>query len=123
LTIVFLNLRKSGEKTLEKSGYLTKLGGKLKSWHKRYFVLKNGSLSYWKSQVKTWRNNARRRFCTYPYTVYQLLFTHGAKVAPSFFKPEKGGEVRQAQVPLLDTAFYNASFWRQWSLSVEHQLI
>ena len=39
------------EKALEKSGYLTKLGGKIKSWKKRYFVLKNGTLSYWKSQV------------------------------------------------------------------------
>ena len=29
------------------------LGGKIKSWHKRYFVLKTGVLSYWKSQVKT----------------------------------------------------------------------
>jgi len=38
------------EKALEKSGYLTKLGGKIKSWHKRYFVLKCGVLSYWKSQ-------------------------------------------------------------------------
>ena len=38
------------EKALEKCGYLTKLGGKIKSWRKRYFVLKNGTLSYWKSQ-------------------------------------------------------------------------
>ena len=46
--------RKCGtEKTLEKSGYLTKLGGKIKSWKRRYFVLKNGTLSYWKSQVST----------------------------------------------------------------------
>ena len=36
---------------LEKSGYLTKLSGKLKTWRKRWFVLKNGTLSYWKSQV------------------------------------------------------------------------
>ncbi len=44
--------RKCGtEKALEKSGYLTKLGGKIKSWKRRYFVLKNGTLSYWKSQV------------------------------------------------------------------------
>jgi hypothetical protein len=43
--------RKSAEKALEKSGYLTKLGGKIKSWRKRYFMLKNGTLSYWKSQV------------------------------------------------------------------------
>ena len=44
--------RKTAEKALEKSGYLTKLGGKIKSWHKRYFVLKSGVLSYWKSQVR-----------------------------------------------------------------------
>ena len=41
----------NAEKALEKYGYLTKLGGKIKSWRKRYFVLKNGTLSYWKSQV------------------------------------------------------------------------
>ena len=41
----------SMEKALEKSGYLTKLGGKIKSWRRRYFVLKNGTLCYWKSQV------------------------------------------------------------------------
>ena len=41
----------SMEKALEKSGYLTKLGGKIKSWRKRYFVLSNGTLCYWKSQV------------------------------------------------------------------------
>lgn len=43
----------NAEKALEKSGYLTKLGGKIKSWRKRYFVLKNGTLSYWKSQVSS----------------------------------------------------------------------
>lgn len=31
-------------------GHLAKLGGKLKTWRKRWFVLKNGSLNYWKSQ-------------------------------------------------------------------------
>uniref|UniRef100_T1J612 PH domain-containing protein n=1 Tax=Strigamia maritima TaxID=126957 RepID=T1J612_STRMM len=36
--------------SLEKSGYLTKLGGKLKTWRKRWFVLKNGVLVYYKSQ-------------------------------------------------------------------------
>ena len=40
-----------GEKSLEKSGYLTKLGGKIKTWKRRYFVLKNSTLSYWKSHV------------------------------------------------------------------------
>lgn len=36
--------------TLEKSGHLHRLGGKLKTWRKRYFLLKNGNLLYWKSQ-------------------------------------------------------------------------
>ncbi|GFY66838.1 uncharacterized protein CG43867 [Trichonephila inaurata madagascariensis] len=35
---------------LEKSGHLTKLGGKFKTWRRRWFVLKNGTLSYYKSQ-------------------------------------------------------------------------
>ncbi|XP_065563774.1 uncharacterized protein CG43867-like [Artemia franciscana] len=39
--------------SLEKEGYLTKLGGKLKSWRKRWFVLRNGVLNYWKSQHDT----------------------------------------------------------------------
>ncbi|XP_011499249.1 PREDICTED: uncharacterized protein CG43867 [Ceratosolen solmsi marchali] len=48
-------LRVSGEspkrlESLEKTGHLAKLGGKLKTWRKRYFVLKNGVLCYWKSQ-------------------------------------------------------------------------
>ena len=49
--------RKTAEKTLEKSGYLTKLGGKIKSWNRRYFVLSNGVLSYWKSQVDKFNFN------------------------------------------------------------------
>nr|XP_026494593.1 uncharacterized protein CG43867 [Vanessa tameamea] len=40
---------------LEKSGHLAKLGGKLKTWRKRWFVLKNGTLSYWKSQSEVTR--------------------------------------------------------------------
>ncbi|XP_073830590.1 uncharacterized protein CG43867 isoform X9 [Musca autumnalis] len=36
--------------SLEKAGHLAKLGGKLKTWRKRWFVLKNGTLTYWKSQ-------------------------------------------------------------------------
>ncbi|KAK6621022.1 hypothetical protein RUM43_011325 [Polyplax serrata] len=39
-----------GVESLEKAGYLTKLGGKLKTWRKRWFVLRNGVLTYWKSQ-------------------------------------------------------------------------
>lgn len=41
--------------TLEKMGTLSKLGGKLKTWQKRYFVLKNGSLTYYKSQSEVSR--------------------------------------------------------------------
>lgn len=40
----------SKRESLEKSGYLTKLGGKLKTWRRRWFVLKNGVLSYYKTQ-------------------------------------------------------------------------
>ncbi|KAJ8688186.1 hypothetical protein QAD02_023981 [Eretmocerus hayati] len=50
-----LLMRVSGEspkriESLEKAGHLAKLGGKLKTWRKRYFILKNGVLCYWKSQ-------------------------------------------------------------------------
>ncbi|XP_070577015.1 LOW QUALITY PROTEIN: pleckstrin homology domain-containing family H member 2-like [Ptychodera flava] len=38
---------------IEKSGYLTKLGGKVKSWKKRWFVLQNGQLVYYKSKNDT----------------------------------------------------------------------
>jgi metal-dependent HD superfamily phosphatase/phosphodiesterase len=46
-------------------------------------------------------------YCTvYNIRIYQLLLTHGAKVVPSFFMSEKGGEERQALVPLLATTLY-----------------
>ncbi|XP_046750431.1 uncharacterized protein CG43867 isoform X4 [Diprion similis] len=56
-----LLIRASGEspkrlESLEKTGHLAKLGGKLKTWRKRWFVLKNGVLTYWKSQ-----NDANRK--------------------------------------------------------------
>ncbi|XP_002735178.2 pleckstrin homology domain-containing family H member 2-like [Saccoglossus kowalevskii] len=41
---------RSTKDILEKSGYLTKLGGKVKSWKKRWFVLHNGQLVYYKSK-------------------------------------------------------------------------
>lgn len=41
----------ASKESLEKQGYLTKLGGKLKTWRKRWFVLRNGIIMYWKSQV------------------------------------------------------------------------
>lgn len=45
------NKRVPGE-SLEKAGHLAKLGGKLKTWRKCWFVLRNGVLTYWKSQVR-----------------------------------------------------------------------
>lgn len=38
---------------LDKSGHLAKLGGKLKTWRRRFFVLSNGRLRYWKTQVNS----------------------------------------------------------------------
>lgn len=43
-------------------GHLAKLGGKLKTWRKRWFVLKNGSLTYWKSQNDVNRCVFRSKF-------------------------------------------------------------
>ncbi|OCT79346.1 hypothetical protein XELAEV_18026158mg [Xenopus laevis] len=38
---------------LEKSGYLLKMGGKIKTWKRRWFVLKGGELLYYKSPLVT----------------------------------------------------------------------
>ncbi|XP_033105384.1 pleckstrin homology domain-containing family H member 1-like [Anneissia japonica] len=38
------------KEAMEKCGWLTKLGVKVKSWKRRWFVLKNGELRYYKSQ-------------------------------------------------------------------------
>ncbi|KAK3597816.1 hypothetical protein CHS0354_029375 [Potamilus streckersoni] len=47
-------LKYAGDKNkcdmLDKCGYLSKLGGKVKTWKKRWFVLRNGELLYYKSQ-------------------------------------------------------------------------
>jgi len=34
----------------EKTGFLTKEGGSIKTWKRRYFVLKNGELAYFKDK-------------------------------------------------------------------------
>ncbi|CAB0015723.1 unnamed protein product, partial [Nesidiocoris tenuis] len=39
-----------GAEQIEKSGHLAKLGGKLKTWTRRWFQLNNAKLRYWKSQ-------------------------------------------------------------------------
>lgn len=41
----------SASEQIEKSGHLAKLGGKLKTWTRRWFQLNNAKLRYWKSQV------------------------------------------------------------------------
>lgn len=37
-------------KAARKEGYMKKQGGQIKTWKKRWFVLENGSLSYFKSK-------------------------------------------------------------------------
>ncbi|UYV83520.1 PLEKHH2 [Cordylochernes scorpioides] len=49
------NWRCVQEATLEKCGYLTKLGGKFKTWRRRWFVLREGALLYYKSQHDMYR--------------------------------------------------------------------
>uniref|UniRef100_A0A0K8SBC0 Pleckstrin y domain-containing family H member 1 n=1 Tax=Lygus hesperus TaxID=30085 RepID=A0A0K8SBC0_LYGHE len=39
-----------GAEQIEKTGHLAKLGGKLKTWTRRWFQLNNAKLRYWKSQ-------------------------------------------------------------------------
>ncbi|XP_037551145.1 pleckstrin homology domain-containing family H member 1 [Nematolebias whitei] len=39
----------SGPETLEKSGYLLKMGGQVKAWKRRWFILRKGELLYYKS--------------------------------------------------------------------------
>ncbi|XP_073720906.1 pleckstrin homology domain-containing family H member 1-like [Misgurnus anguillicaudatus] len=38
-----------GPETLEKSGYLLKMGSQVKAWKRRWFILKNGEILYYKS--------------------------------------------------------------------------
>uniref|UniRef100_A0A3B3ZVH8 Uncharacterized protein n=1 Tax=Periophthalmus magnuspinnatus TaxID=409849 RepID=A0A3B3ZVH8_9GOBI len=38
-----------GPETLEKSGYLLKMGAQVKAWKRRWFVLRNGEILYYKS--------------------------------------------------------------------------
>uniref|UniRef100_A0A8D3ANX0 Pleckstrin homology domain containing, family H (with MyTH4 domain) member 1 n=1 Tax=Scophthalmus maximus TaxID=52904 RepID=A0A8D3ANX0_SCOMX len=39
----------SGPETLEKSGYLLKMGSRVKAWKRRWFILRNGEILYYKS--------------------------------------------------------------------------
>lgn len=36
---------------LEKSGYLLKMGSQVKAWKRRWFILRNGEILYYKSPV------------------------------------------------------------------------
>jgi hypothetical protein len=44
---------------------------------------------------------------------------HGPKVAPSFYKLQKGRKEEQTLVPMVATAFQNTEIWHQWSPLVE----
>ncbi|XP_068437157.1 pleckstrin homology domain-containing family H member 1 [Clinocottus analis] len=39
----------TGPEMLEKSGYLLKMGGQVKAWKRRWFILRNGEILYYKS--------------------------------------------------------------------------
>ncbi|XP_054652692.1 pleckstrin homology domain-containing family H member 1 isoform X2 [Dunckerocampus dactyliophorus] len=39
----------TGPETLEKSGYLLKMGGQVRAWKRRWFILRNGEILYYKS--------------------------------------------------------------------------
>ena len=45
--------------SFQKFGHLMKLGSKLKTWHKRWFVLKDNQLSYYKSQNDVLKGKAK----------------------------------------------------------------
>ncbi|XP_017332438.2 pleckstrin homology domain-containing family H member 1 isoform X1 [Ictalurus punctatus] len=49
-----------GPETLEKSGYLLKMGSQVKAWKRRWFILRNGEILYYKSPVSTWSDVIRK---------------------------------------------------------------
>ncbi|KAK2843330.1 hypothetical protein Q7C36_011545 [Tachysurus vachellii] len=48
-----------GPETLEKSGYLLKMGSQVKAWKRRWFILRNGEILYYKSPLIT----EKKTFC------------------------------------------------------------
>lgn len=40
------------QESLEKSGYLLKMGSRVKTWKRRWFVLRQGQILYYKSPVR-----------------------------------------------------------------------
>jgi len=52
-----------------KCGYLTKLSGRVRAWRKRWFVLRNGSLYYYKTAVRTF-------LCEPLFTKARVAFYH-----------------------------------------------
>ncbi|XP_053559455.1 dual adapter for phosphotyrosine and 3-phosphotyrosine and 3-phosphoinositide isoform X2 [Bombina bombina] len=45
-----------------KEGYLTKLGGRVKNWKTRWFILNRNELKYFKDQMKDSRNNITKLY-------------------------------------------------------------
>lgn len=45
------------QESLEKSGYLLKMGSRVKTWKRRWFVLRQGQITYYKSPVRWSRSS------------------------------------------------------------------
>lgn len=58
------------QETLEKSGYLLKMGSQVKAWKRRWFILRNGEILYYKSPVSA--------------SLYSLSFLLGLAVRGTF---------------------------------------
>ena len=41
------------QEVLEKCGYLLKMGNQVKAWKRRWFILRNGGILYYKSPVSS----------------------------------------------------------------------
>jgi hypothetical protein len=46
--------------TNEKTGWLVKEGGSIKTWRKRWFILKNGEFSYYKNKSVSFTTNTNQ---------------------------------------------------------------
>ena len=61
------------QEVLEKSGYLLKMGSQIKAWKRRWFILRNGEILYYKSPV---RNALSHSLCRTLTLTLSLSHTH-----------------------------------------------
>ena len=66
------------KEALEKSGYLLKMGSQVKVWKRRWFILRNGEILYYKSPVSAAHS---RRSCLLP----SKVFLSAQKTALEYF--------------------------------------